>query len=199
MDSNYCKLCTKVGLKICIGFKIVRSSSSKKFFQWNRNSPQDIHVLVGTPSRDGYGGVLHPVTKIIAHERFNQPKFANDIALLYTRIEIEFNERTHHVIVARADAKEGAEMELSGWGIMAQGFPPAEDLHIMKSYALTTTKCKDAYDGSMMEVHDSHFCSIPKLGEGPCQVNYRTVILNGQSLYSQRLFRLINCITGRCW
>lgn len=49
------------------------------------------------------------------HEQYNKPPFANDIAVLKVRGEIEFNEKVQPIKYSADDVPAGTDAQLTGW------------------------------------------------------------------------------------
>lgn len=78
-------------------------------------SPQSLEVFVGSIDLKN-GGVYYQVEKLIAHEKYNRPPFANDIALIRVQSTIQFNENVQPIELLREEVADGAELQLTGWG-----------------------------------------------------------------------------------
>lgn len=78
-------------------------------------SPSSVQILVGTNSLSG-GGQKYQPEKFIMHEKYNQPQFANDIALIKLNGQIEFNERVKPIELGKDEVEDGVELKLTGWG-----------------------------------------------------------------------------------
>lgn len=84
-------------------------------FELNRQSTGNVEILVGTNDLNK-GGVYHQVEKFIMHEGYNRPAFANDIALVKLRKDLEFNDRVAPISYSYDEVDDGEELELTGWG-----------------------------------------------------------------------------------
>lgn len=153
-------------------------------------------MLVGTIDLKN-GGTHYKVAKYITHEGYNSPQFANDIALIKVANEIEFNEKVQPIELAKEEVPDGAELTLTGWGLLEVGlllihfyflygcyaldtkcyyylFVQAWGalptiLQVIKLNAVQTERCRQIYGGK--NVHDSHICTFTKVGEGACNVS----------------------------
>lgn len=72
-------------------------------------------MLVGTRSLKG-NGTVYSVEKFIAHESYDKPNFANDIAVIRSTEKIKFTENVQPIKYATEEASEGAVAQLTGWG-----------------------------------------------------------------------------------
>lgn len=84
------------------------------FFEFDR-SPQLIEILVGTNNLK-QGGQRYKVQKLIQHERYNQPSFANDIGLIRINGQIQFNEKVQPIKYSNKFVKGGTHLSTTGWG-----------------------------------------------------------------------------------
>lgn len=71
--------------------------------------------MVGTNDL-GKGGTYYKVEKLIAHEDYNNPPFAYDIAVIRIRGKIEFNERVQPIEYSPDEVPDDADVQLTGWG-----------------------------------------------------------------------------------
>lgn len=78
-------------------------------------SASNLEVLVGTIDLKS-GGTYYKVEKLIAHEDYNTPAFANDIALVRVQDAIQFSEKVQPIELLRDEVPDGAELTLTGWG-----------------------------------------------------------------------------------
>lgn len=79
------------------------------------NNTEAAHILVGTNDLKS-GGQNLSIERIKVHEQYNQPQWANDIAVLKVHQEIEFNARTQPVKLAAKPIPAGTITQLTGWG-----------------------------------------------------------------------------------
>lgn len=85
------------------------------FHQSDRQSTKHVEILVGTNDLKN-GGTYYKVEKFIAHNEYNRPQFANDIAVIKLQNTIQFNEKVKPIELMRDEVPDGAELELTGWG-----------------------------------------------------------------------------------
>lgn len=81
----------------------------------NRQSPRNIEILVGTNDLTK-GGKYLKVVKLQAHEKYNHPQFAYDIAVITLQDKLEFNEKTQPIELGEEDVPHGEQVQLTGWG-----------------------------------------------------------------------------------
>lgn len=77
--------------------------------------PENIKILVGTNDLKN-GGKQYPVSKLIPHEEYNKPSFANDVGLILIDGEIEFNEKVQPIKYSNKFVKAGTKLRVTGWG-----------------------------------------------------------------------------------
>lgn len=85
----------------------------------NVSDVDDIGVFMGTIDNDPRDlKRLVKVKQIIIHEDFNQTIMSNDIALIWTKIRIKFNERIQPVPIAKRWIQPNEEGVFTGFGII---------------------------------------------------------------------------------
>lgn len=83
----------------------------------NRLSAQDIEIMVGTNDLTS-SGKYYNVAKLTAHENYNNPRLAYDIAVIKLQDKIEFNEKVQPIELGKEEVPEGAQVQLTGWGLL---------------------------------------------------------------------------------
>jgi len=129
------------------------------------HSPNSLTVLVGTNDLQN-GGTYYKVEKYFSHEKYNRPRFANDVAVIQVKGTIEFNDRVQPIEPSPDQVNDGDELTLTGWGRLRAGGALPKRLQIIKLKALSTKTCKRTSLGG--NVHDSHICTFTRVGEGAC-------------------------------
>lgn len=81
-----------------------------------RRTPKDFKVLVGTNSLKNGNGTFYNVEKFTAHESYDNPNFANDIAVIRTKETIEFTKNVQPIKYSKTETPDGALAQLTGWG-----------------------------------------------------------------------------------
>lgn len=109
------------------------------------------------------GGQRYKVQKLIQHERYNQPPFANDIGLVRISGQIQFNEKVKPIKYSHKFVKGGTHLSTTGWGRLAAGGSIPQKLQVLQVDAVSNEECI-AYHGDT--VHDSHLCTLSNDGEG---------------------------------
>lgn len=103
--------------------------NKKSFFTTilNSQSPRNVQILVGTNNL-GKGGTYYKVEKLIAHEDYNNPQFAFDIAVIRIRGKIEFNKKVQTIELGKEEVPDDAEVRLTGWGrLRVRFFTPCKN------------------------------------------------------------------------
>lgn len=62
------------------------------------------------------GGQRYKVDKVIQHEQYNKPAFANDIGLVKIKGKIEFNEKVQPIKYSNKFVEGGTKLSTTGWG-----------------------------------------------------------------------------------
>lgn len=61
-------------------------------------------------------GTRYEVEKFISHDQYDVPQFANDIALIRIKEEIEFNDEVQPIKYSNKFIEEDTYLEVFGWG-----------------------------------------------------------------------------------
>lgn len=77
--------------------------------------------MVGTNDLTN-GGQRYKVQKLIQHERYNKPPFANDIGLIQIKGQIQFNEKVKPIKYSDKYVKGGTKLTTTGWGRLSVSF-----------------------------------------------------------------------------
>lgn len=64
------------------------------------------------------GGDRYEIQKFIKHEKFNNPEFAYDIAVIRIKRPIEFNDKVQPIKLLKDEVPDGALLQLTGWGAL---------------------------------------------------------------------------------
>lgn len=78
-------------------------------------STTNVEILVGTNVVSS-GGVYYKPEKFLMHDGYNQPQFANDIALIKLAEKLEFNELVQPIELIDRELENDVELILTGWG-----------------------------------------------------------------------------------
>lgn len=78
-------------------------------------STSNLEILVGTIDLKN-GGTYYKADKLIAHEGYNRPQYANDIALVRVKDTIQFSDKVQPIELLKEEVADGAELKLTGWG-----------------------------------------------------------------------------------
>ncbi|XP_073818046.1 chymotrypsin-2-like [Musca autumnalis] len=156
-------------------------------------NPDYLRVITGT-NVYFQPGATYEVEEFWCHCNYDNPTYHNDIAMLYLKTPIEFNELTQPVALPESPLQDGDELILTGWGdnVLWGGTP--DNLHKLHTKFVTYQDCYDIYSGApMLDV--GHICTFTKLGEGSCHGDS-----GGPLVSNGRLYGLVNwgmpCATG---
>lgn len=81
----------------------------------------DLRILVGTNDLKS-GGKYYDVEKFVAHEKYDNPQYAYDIAVIKVKGLIEFNEKVQPIKLSQKEVPDGVELQLTGWGDTSVSF-----------------------------------------------------------------------------
>lgn len=98
-------------------------------------SPLSLGVLVGTNDLKN-GGTYYEVDKYYAHEDYNNPDFAYDIAVIRVEGTIEFNDRVQPIEPSSEEVPDGAEVLLTGWGRLSVSVIAIEFIYLFIEQSL---------------------------------------------------------------
>lgn len=145
----------------------------------------ELRILVGTNDLRT-GGKYYDVEKFIQHEDYNNPGYANDIALVKVKGTIEYSEKVQPIKLSQKEVEDGAEVQLTGWGdTSGVGSSYPDELKIIRLTAVSTEKCRKVFDNR--DIHKSHLCTFTKAGEGACFADS-----GGPLVYNNELVGVVN-------
>lgn len=81
----------------------------------NSQSTNRLEILVGTNDLRN-GGTYYKTEKIIQHEKYNQPQFANDVGLVRIKGTLELSDKVRAIKFSDEEVPDGANVQLTGWG-----------------------------------------------------------------------------------
>lgn len=64
------------------------------------------------------GGKFYKAAKYAAHENYDIPKLANDIAVVKLQTNIKFNEKIQPIELGTEVVPDDALIQLTGWGLL---------------------------------------------------------------------------------
>lgn len=79
-----------------------------------RKPPDTIGILVGTNDLKA-GGIYYQAERYVIHESYNNPRLANDIAVLRVRGPITFTEKVQAIEYSSEEVPDGIILQLTGW------------------------------------------------------------------------------------
>ncbi|XP_058799506.1 chymotrypsin-2-like [Phymastichus coffea] len=125
-----------------------------------------VTVIAGTHKLSGGNEQVYKSEYIVWHEKYNAPKFVNDIGLIRVNRDIEFNDKVQPIPIADEDfSKDNYPVTLTGWGSMQAGGRAPNILQEIVLRVISQTKCANAMTVAITE---SHICTLTKVGEGAC-------------------------------
>ncbi|XP_017047450.1 trypsin alpha-like [Drosophila ficusphila] len=80
-----------------------------------RLEPKHFQVRVGSALKNSKGTLIK-VKAIISHEKYNNPKFANDIAVMRLSEPLEFSSKVQAIPLAKRNPSRGTLAITTGWG-----------------------------------------------------------------------------------
>lgn len=107
--------------------------------------PDYVNVVVGALHRSN-GGIKMDVDKITPHKEYDPFSQKNDIAIIRTAKEIEFNDQVQPIPLPTEDIDEGRSLIVSGWGKNGPNSHPDTLQHI-KVDTLDNEECDKFFNG----------------------------------------------------
>ncbi|XP_043481596.1 trypsin-1-like [Leptopilina heterotoma] len=134
---------------------------------------QWINVRTGSTNFNS-GGTLHPVEKIIQHEKFKTNKYGipeNDVALiqLKTPLELGTTRKPIPLFDQGEEAVEGSLATITGWGTVKQGGKVSEILRTVDIPVVSKGVCSESYK-RFGGIPEGQICAAyPQGGKDACQ------------------------------
>lgn len=152
-------------------------------------------IVVGTNNLES-GGIAYKPKRIIKHELYNQPFFANDIGIVKLD-KIEFNEKVQPIKFSSNYVENGTVLRATGWGRFSVSTihmsnclffqvikktlfltqkthnETSQFLKVVDLTAISFEKCRELNGGY---VYRSTLCVVSAVGEGICNVSDRFFI-----------------------
>ena len=82
---------------------------------------QNLEIYVGSNDLKN-GGTYYKIEKFKAHEEYNTPSFANDVAVIRVQGEIALNDKVKTIEYSSEEVPDGALLQLTGWGRLQVSF-----------------------------------------------------------------------------
>lgn len=142
-------------------------------------------VFAGTNSLTG-NGVCFPVFRLIAHSRYNQPNFHNDIGVIELGGSFTWTPVVQPITTRQAEVPVGGATVLTGWGRLSQSGAIPDKLQIIDLVHISNEECKRLHSGSA-NVGVGHYCTYTKAGEGACNGDS-----GGPLTHNNQLVALVN-------
>ena len=101
---------------------------------------------------------ISKVVKIIIHEKYNNHKVTNDIALLKLETPLKMNDYVQPVELPslHQPTPGGTKCVVSGWGSLSEDGRDPSKLHRVDVPTITDEECRDKYSKS--DILDSNLC-----------------------------------------
>ncbi|XP_030383580.1 trypsin alpha-like [Scaptodrosophila lebanonensis] len=110
-------------------------------------SPDVLTVRVGATNNKNDGKVIR-VRNYIEHEQHNQPKFANDIAVIRLVDDIIFSASAQPIELARKAPADDASARVTGWGFTNGGILP-DILQSVDVRIVSKQSCQQIFGGQV--------------------------------------------------
>ncbi|XP_049881359.1 chymotrypsin-1-like [Pectinophora gossypiella] len=132
----------------------------------DRLKPEYFQAVVGTNQLRS-GGKAYPIRKVVRHEEYDDDVIKNDIAIVFTKEEIEFGDTVDAIELNDEPVEKGEDLILTGWGTTSYPGRLPNDLMQLELKAITYEECKEAHK-NINPVFESQICALTKAGEGAC-------------------------------
>lgn len=143
----------------------------------------------------GRGGVVHTVSHVILHERFDYNSRYNDIALIKTSQPIVANAQTAFATVATSTSQTNGVV--SGWGHTQVNGTKAAYLQYYNTPIITNANCKTLLTNAKFDklIQNSNVCTLSQAGQGICRADSGGSLSVGNELVGIASFG-VSCATG---
>ncbi|XP_032521740.2 chymotrypsin-1-like [Danaus plexippus] len=128
--------------------------------------PQYFQAIVGTNQLLA-GGTAYTIRKVVRHKEYDEEIIVNDIAIIFTDKEVEFNDKVDAIELNDEPVDAGEELLLTGWGTTSYPGHLPNDLMQLQLKAVSYEDCKEAHN-STNAVFETEICAMTKSGEGAC-------------------------------
>ncbi|CAG4995466.1 unnamed protein product [Parnassius apollo] len=132
----------------------------------DRMKPHYLIAVVGTNQLNS-GGTLYPIRKIVRHEDYDNQVIKNDIALVFTLMEIRFGPNVDAIELNNEPVMPGEKLLLTGWGTTSYPGKAPNDLMRLELNAVSFEDCQEAHK-DINQVFETQICALTKEGEGAC-------------------------------
>ena len=129
--------------------------------------PKDVNVATGTVLISG--GNIYPVEKIILHEKYHVPD--NDIALLKTSKDIQFDEFTQPISLPISSQQIYSRGVASGWGLTSEDSGLSRNLQYLEVDVLSNEDCTQNMNGVGWPIDRTNICTASPKGQGLCSAD----------------------------
>ncbi|XP_013107702.1 chymotrypsin-2 [Stomoxys calcitrans] len=148
--------------------------------------PEKLKILTGAQNLKNNTGNYYYADRIVMHCSYNNPAYANDIALIHLNSSIEFDNHTKAVEYNNEPLKDGDELVLTGWGTLSLGGEVPQMLQTLTVKYVPFNECRAAHDNSTW-VDIGHLCTFNDKGKGACHGDS-----GGPLVHNGKLVALVN-------
>ncbi|KPI98612.1 Chymotrypsin-2 [Papilio xuthus] len=132
----------------------------------DRMKPHYFMAIVGTNQLRS-GGTPYPIRKFVRHEDYDDQLIKNDIAVLFTLMEMKLGGDVDAVELNNEPVMPGEKLLLTGWGTTSYPGKAPNDLMMLELNAISLDDCREAHK-NINPVFESQICALTKEGEGAC-------------------------------
>ncbi|CAH1738371.1 venom protease-like [Aphis gossypii] len=122
---------------------------------------------------DGATPLDVPIERVIQHEEYNTPRFANDIGLIVLKNKVNFNTFIQPICLPLSPDMKNIDMGdslpfVAGWGTTESSGPRSSSLKEIQIPITNMTECKKLYESLKFSIDDRVICAGEK-GKDTCQ------------------------------
>lgn len=134
------------------------------------NQPEAFEVVVGTNKLNQITK-RYKIEKVIRHAQYDPKLIKNDVAVLKTVEEIQFDDHVGPVKLCKDEVQAGRALVLSGWGKTSYPGNVPNALQFLKLKSISVQDCKAALE-ELNIVKSSEICSKAGEHKGACHVRF---------------------------
>nr|XP_034826632.1 chymotrypsin-1-like [Maniola hyperantus] len=123
-------------------------------------------AIVGT-NQLALGGKGYSIRKVVRHEKYDPELIINDIAVIFTEKEIQFNSVVDAIELNDEPIAPGENLLLTGWGTTSYPGLAPNDLMQLELKAVSYEECKVMHKDTN-PVYETQICALSKTGKGAC-------------------------------
>ncbi|XP_039762812.1 chymotrypsin-1-like [Pararge aegeria] len=114
-----------------------------------------------------FGGKSYSIRKVVQHKKYDPELIKNDIALIFTKREMEFSSTIQAIELNDEPVAPGEDLLLTGWGTTSYPGLAPNDLMQLELKAVSYEECKEAHQETN-PVYETQICAISSAGKGAC-------------------------------